>query len=414
MADRPLDKPMSKEPTEEPPAGIAISGPVKNGAVPKTAIRITPKKATQPSKARTTGKKPANKGRQAEAPLKKEKIERPYPRTSLEEALKVPVALKEKNGGNPWTPDQVAKATGLSAMSSAFFYMAGAAREYGLTTGGRDSKEIALTPLGRDLVFAGNPIEEARLKMSAFLKVEVFKKVLDHYGGSNLPEMQYLSNTLQKEYGLHPSTHEEFSKLFKENCDFLKIGARFSGGPGSALSFSATDEIAGSSNDLITVAEAEHASALTCFVAMPFGERTELFRIGHFQEVLRALIAPAGRKAGFNVRTSRRQGTDVIQSTIIQSLMDADLVIVDLTEHNPNVLLELGIRLAKEKPVALIRAEGTAPIFDVDNMLRVFDYKPNLWPSTLEGDVPKLAEHIKATWEQRTSSKSYMQTLLSQ
>jgi len=47
------------------------------------------------------------------------------------------------------------------------------------------------------------------------------------------------------------------------------------------------------------------------------------------------------------------------------------LVIADITDHNPNVLFELGIRIAKDLPVALIKAEGTGPIFDVDNMMRV-------------------------------------------
>ena len=47
-----------------------------------------------------------------------------------------------------------------------------------------------------------------------------------------------------------------------------------------------------------------------------------------------------------------------------------DLVIVELTEHNPNVRFELGVRIAEEKPVVLMKAEGTGPLFDIDNMLR--------------------------------------------
>jgi nucleoside 2-deoxyribosyltransferase len=59
--------------------------------------------------------------------------------------------------------------------------------------------------------------------------------------------------------------------------------------------------------------------------------------------------------AGFVVETAKRQGSDVIQSTISNELLDADLVIADLTDHNPNVLFELGLRIAEEKPVALIK-----------------------------------------------------------
>lgn len=47
--------------------------------------------------------------------------------------------------------------------------------------------------------------------------------------------------------------------------------------------------------------------------------------------------------------------------------------------------------------LAIIRAKGTKAIFDVDNSMRVLDYNPNLWKSTLEMDVEKLEKHITAT-----------------
>ena len=102
---------------------------------------------------------------------------------------------------------------------------------------------------------------------------------------------------------------------------------------------------------------------------------------------------------------ANRQGTDVIQSTIVNDLLEADLVVADLSEQNPNVLFELGLRMAYDKPIALIRARGTGAIFDVENMLRVFDYDPNLWTSTIERDLPKMADHIKASWDNRDSEQ---------
>jgi len=93
----------------------------------------------------------------------------------------------------------------------------------------------------------------------------------------------------------------------------------------------------------------------------------------------------------------------------VNQLLKADLAVADLTDHNPNVLFELGICIAKELPVALIRAEGTKPIFDVDHMLRVFNYNPALWQSSLKKDLPKLADHIKAAWENRSLHPNYMQ-----
>jgi hypothetical protein len=105
-------------------------------------------------------------------------------------------------------------------------------------------------------------------------------------------------------------------------------------------------------------------------------------------------------------------GSEILRPTFESfDLLQADLVVADLTEHNPNVLFELGMRMHEDKPVALVRARGTGQIFDVDNMLRVEEYSPNLWPSTVERDVPKIAAHIKATWENRASVDTFMRIL---
>lgn len=350
-------------------------------------------------------------------------VPKPYPRATLEEALKIPLAIKDKNGGNPWSPDDVAAALGVAKGNPRFFYTAAAARDFGLTSGGRDSKEIVLTELGRNLVYAPSIEVEESLKKKAFLNVEKFKDVLEYYKGNDLPEMKYLSNTLTNKFKLHSDTHEEFSRLFRENCEYLQIGSGFSitalEGNGEKLTRTEKKESFSTSQDLdsehhrevITLAEPEIETGLHCFIIMPFRERDPIHSEGFFDEVLRSLIAPAGRKAGFTVTTANRQGTEVIQSTIVNDLLNADLVVADLTEHNPNVLFELGMRMANDKPVALIRAKGTGEIFDVDNMLRVFDYDPNLWSSTVERDLPKLTDHIKATWENRESLNTYMKLL---
>ena len=113
----------------------------------------------------------------------------------------------------------------------------------------------------------------------------------------------------------------------------------------------------------------------------------------------------------FIVETANRQGSDVIQSTIVNDLLEADLVIADLTDHNPYVLFELGVRIAEDKPVVLVKASGTGRIFDVDNMMRVYEYSANLWQSTVEKDFAEITEHIKAAWEKRSSDQSYMKIL---
>jgi len=222
--------------------------------------------------------------------------------------------------------------------------------------------------------------------------------------------MKYLGNTLQKQFGLHPDTHDEFSQLFRENCKYLGLDEGFlqGSGPDSGVpkKLTAVDR-----PSTVTLAEPAKGTGLVAFVIMPFVERDQNHPAGFFLEVLRSVITPAAMEAGFTVKTANRQGSDLIQSTIINDLLEADIVIADLTEHNPNVLFELGIRMAQDKPIALVKATGTGRIFDVDNMLRVHEYNSNLWKTTLEKDVPALTEHLRGAWENRESDQTYMKIL---
>lgn len=334
------------------------------------------------------------------------RVKRLFPKATLEDAVKVVLAIKDKNGGNPWSPSDIAGALGMSHKTTNFYYISAAARDFGLTDGTREAKSIALTEFGKQLAYPDSPLEELNCKRSAFFKVELFRKVFEYYKGSNLPEMKYLSNTLKTAFGLPEKDHKEFSDLFKKNCEYVEL---------DKLSKNCeTDEFSpkDAAKNTIVMAEARD-SDLTCFVILPFKEREVGRPKGFFDEVLGSLITPAGREAGFNVKTANRKGSDVIQSTIINDLLSADLVLADLTEHNPNVLFELGMRMAEDKPIVLIRSEGTSAIFDVDNMLRVYSYNPNLWPTTVAVDVPKLTEFIKAGWDNRNNGQTYLQILKS-
>ena len=103
-----------------------------------------------------SGKKP-----KSSSPSSKKKESAPYPQRTLEEALSVPSAIREKNNGNPWMTEDVAKAAlGVAKTNNRFFYVAAASRDYGLTLGSRDTEKIELTDLGREIFFA--PDEQTR------------------------------------------------------------------------------------------------------------------------------------------------------------------------------------------------------------------------------------------------------------
>lgn len=361
-----------------------------------------PAKKTAKKLAKKAGQKPNN----GSSPMSRTK--RSYPKETFATALRVAQAIKDLNGGEPWATEDVAAALDLSKTSAKFFYVSAASRDFGLTSGSRDTAQIALTDLGRGIVYAPDPQTEQQKKLEAFLNVEVFKKVLGHYKGSDLPDMKYLGNTLEREFGLPPDTHEEFSTLFRQNCADLGIAS------GVPVEIATDQDGAAPAPATVVVGlptGTDGKPRRTAFIIMPFVERSQLYPAGFFGEVLRNLLTPVGVAAGFVVSTANRQGSDLIQSTIINDLLEADLVIADLTEHNPNVLFELGVRIAEDKPVVLVKASGTGRIFDVDNLMRVYEYSANLWQSTLEKDLPAITDHIKAAWDNRMTGKTYMKVL---
>lgn len=148
------------------------------------------------------------------------------------------------------------------------------------------------------------------------------------------------------------------------------------------------------------------------FVIMPFSEKTSIYPKGFFKEVFDNLILNAAKEAGYIAKTANRDGSDIIQSTIIKAINNSNIILADLTEHNPNVLFELGIAIALKKPVVLIKTEHTGQIFDIDNTIRVFTYNQNLWPSTLKKDIPNLANRIKSVIDNIGKDKSYFDTFM--
>ncbi|WP_296484363.1 hypothetical protein [Rhodoferax sp.] len=389
----------------------------KDESVPIVAVESTSNASVKTARKKAvTAKKPAKavksslgKGSARATKVKPvaPKSKREFPHYSLEEARKIPDIIKNVNMGNPWAPGEIVNALGVGKGNN-FFYLTTASRDYGFTVGTRDTNKIELTELGRLLVYPKSATEAYSSIVSGFRNVELFQRVYDYYQGENLPDIQYLKNTLKTEFGIAESLQDEFYTLYQTNLAYMKSqGTELDVSSGNAQ----THFSGQAGNTSIILGESKNAGHLIAFVAMPFSEKSKEHATGYFDEVLKHLITPAAVKANFNARTAKKAGSEVIQSTIVNDLDTADLVIVDLTEHNPNVLFELGMRIAFNKPVCLIRAKGTAPIFDIDHMLRVYDYNPSLWASTLLTDVPALSEFITETWKNKDTERSYLNIL---
>lgn len=72
------------------------------------------------------------------------------------------------------------------------------------------------------------------------------------------------------------------------------------------------------------------------------------------------------------IRADQETSPDSITQGVVRRIIESDLIVVDLTSHNPNVFYELAIAHCYRKPVVLMAAVGTPMPFDVADQRTIF------------------------------------------
>lgn len=114
----------------------------------------------------------------------------------------------------------------------------------------------------------------------------------------------------------------------------------------------------------------------TCFVIMPFGEKTDVEgRTVDFDHIYEHIIAGAIRKAGLEAKRSiDEEESGFIHRKMIEHIRDAPVAVVDLSLLNANVFYELGVRhTLREFVTVLIRRRGTSIPFNIQG-LNIIEY----------------------------------------
>jgi len=142
----------------------------------------------------------------------------------------------------------------------------------------------------------------------------------------------------------------------------------------------------------------------TCFVIMPFGEKKDPDgKAIDFDAIYKDII-----KAGVEslrgmecVRCDEIDEAGVVQKQMLESIHQADAVVVDITTSNPNVFYELGVRHALADCVTvIIKREGTGIPFNIRSM-KAIEYNPES-PESVEKTRKKIAAYISNGLESRT------------
>jgi hypothetical protein len=101
-----------------------------------------------------------------------------------------------------------------------------------------------------------------------------------------------------------------------------------------------------------------------CGLVMPIG-LTDGLGPDHWLDV-RAILEESLTNAGFDVRmVSESDDAGVIQKSIVQNLYSDELIVCDVSGKNPNVMFELGMRLAFDQPTVVVKDDVTNYNFDL-------------------------------------------------
>lgn len=147
----------------------------------------------------------------------------------------------------------------------------------------------------------------------------------------------------------------------------------------------------------VSTEQTEVVSAETCGIIMPISD-TEGYRPKHWEEVTEILYEVIN-DAGFKPKiVSDSKIGNIIHNEIVKNIAENPILICDVSSKNPNVMFELGLRLAFDKATIVIKDNDTNYNFDT-SPIRHLEYPKDLRHSEILVFKAKLKEMLTATYE---------------
>jgi len=153
----------------------------------------------------------------------KGKVKSDFPKHTLREAIRVPQALEDANGGQPLPPIETAAALGMSPGSSEFQLILSSAIKYGLTSGSFNSDRVSLEETGRSIV---EPTSEEALHnalVQAALNPPTFNAIYTYFRGKKLPDAAFFENTVVREFKVPREHAKKCVEIFSENMEHVGL-----------------------------------------------------------------------------------------------------------------------------------------------------------------------------------------------
>jgi len=156
------------------------------------------------------------------------------------------------------------------------------------------------------------------------------------------------------------------------------------------------------SSDLI---ENESSPSPKCGIVMPIAAMDDCSEV-HWSDVL-GILTDAIEEAGFSANiVSNADEVTIIQKTIVQNLYELPVVVCDVSQKNPNVMFELGLRLAFDMPTIIVKDDKTSFSFDT-GVIEHLEYPRDLRFNKIAEFKRKLGHKVAATYSKKINDPEY-------
>ncbi|MBU1216943.1 RNA helicase [bacterium] len=150
---------------------------------------------------------------------------------------------------------------------------------------------------------------------------------------------------------------------------------------------------------------------ITCGLIMPISA-IDGYTAEHWFEVKNIIIESVKSIDKYEIEVKLVSDADdigVIQERIVENVYKSDIVVCDVSAKNPNVMFELGMRLAFDKPTVIIIDNNTGYSFDT-GVIEHVGYPKDLRFQPIIDFKNKLASKVLATYEKSISGddKSFL------
>lgn len=157
-----------------------------------------------------------------------------------------------------------------------------------------------------------------------------------------------------------------------------------------------------------TKTESENAQEISkkkCGIIMPIAKHPD-YQTGHWKDVL-DILTEAISETEFEPRlVSDDVAIGLIHDRIVTNIYNDEIVVCDVSSKNPNVMFELGLRLAFDKPTIIVKDEKTGYSFDT-GVIEHISYPSSLRFSEIVDFKEELVKRINATYAKSQSEKEY-------